>query len=1137
MFSRKYANDIKPNVKSAIERKLNFAKLYLIYKDYDTALNNIHEYLKCNDDSAVGHKVLAQIYEAMGESEKALDSYQKSLQYDCKQDDVLMKICKLLISHPCDVETLRFWVEKAEKAFPRHNIVAELKECVEDVERLANGHENSFIYPDKNSSINANNSFYYTPLSERFSNSKLNATLNQKISAEKFEEKLNQIAKKQEELLKSICDRQDLLLKSNNEIVEAIKEGNENFKSKLDKIHSTLEEIYLLKNLSFSKKQEYSGNLDLAYSYPEGSNVNMAAVGNVNASNTYQTYTIGSGTMNDANKSKDYQEWPTATNTTVSMPKDTGMTAPKMSSAQDFSMKFQSDITEAFQKAIHGAKGFNDSNGGSIPLNEMFRSPQNSWACHACFVDNSGENFNCISCETPKGGTQHIGTVNQSTDLYGNSMTPSGLYPQALFPTASKTSPSFFQPPKESNFDSSKTQSNLSTIGGSQQIDNRPLSEVFKTQPDNWQCQTCYVSNSANDTTCVACETPKPGSQAISVSNNQPTTFKFGIQSSTTSPQNDQKQQNNLFKFQPSGWQCQSCCFSNPHDAVACVSCEVAKPGSQLVSIASSQSTTTFKFGTPVASTPLFSKEGNQPTFKFEGFSKLNADADNTGGFTFGENLLSKQNSSSAEKTSPSKPFSFTETLKQSQSTFQFGSSQNFSFKFGGVLNTSPTGKSLKQPHDVPNSPEYYQESPEHSNDDSMHFKPLIPLPPKIEVKTGEEDETVLFDERAKLYRFVSNEWKERGIGEIKILHDSKNNRIRLLMRRDQVLKVCLNHCITKDLKLNPKGNVNEEGGVKSFQWSAVDYSEGVPNSEVFAIKFKNCAIAENFRKVFEDSKMLLDSQKNEVQESEKQPTDGVIKNTLDSDLEIIYERPFPPKEIEGKLKNLKLPINFYDYEKAKPCPGCRGCEDKMPKLLCEIKDMKNQPVEDTNSSTQNLFSAAIAAQGTASSWTINTSGSTPSWLSTKLVPVFKCNDGKDFKPVIPLPDLVEVKTGEEDETPVFSQRAKLYRYDPSAKQWKERGVGDFKILKHDTKKRYRLLLRRDQVLKIACNHYLSKSLNFTPMANSETAVCWFAVDYSEENPVSEKFAVKFKNKAILNEFLEAIEVAKQNIDDAQSGE
>lgn len=56
------------------------------------------------------------------------------------------------------------------------------------------------------------------------------------------------------------------------------------------------------------------------------------------------------------------------------------------------------------------------------------------------------------------------------------------------------------------------------------------------------------------------------------------------------------------------------------------------------------------------------------------------------------------------------------------------------------------------------------------------HYEPIIPLPEAIVVKTGEEDEEVLFIERAKLYRWSTNdsgtgEWKERGVGQIKVLH------------------------------------------------------------------------------------------------------------------------------------------------------------------------------------------------------------------------------------------------------------------------------------------------------------------------------------------------------------------------------
>ena len=41
------------------------------------------------------------------------------------------------------------------------------------------------------------------------------------------------------------------------------------------------------------------------------------------------------------------------------------------------------------------------------------------------------------------------------------------------------------------------------------------------------------------------------------------------------------------------------------------------------------------------------------------------------------------------------------------------------------------------------------------------------------------------------------------------------------------------------------------------------------------------------------------------------------------------------------------------------------------------------------------------------------------------------------FEPIVPLPDLVEVKTGEEGDEVLFTSRSKLYRFDDA---WKERG-------------------------------------------------------------------------------------------------
>ena len=140
----------------------------------------------------------------------------------------------------------------------------------------------------------------------------------------------------------------------------------------------------------------------------------------------------------------------------------------------------------------------------------------------------------------------------------------------------------------------------------------------------------------------------------------------------------------------------------------------------------------------------------------------------------------------------------------------------------------------------------------QHSEDDHIYFEPVVKLPDNVEVTTGEEDGDLLYYHRSKLFRFVENEWKERGVGEVRIRRNKHTNKARILMRREQVLNICMNHPLSKDLELKPMPN--SKG--KAWVWHAVDFAEDEQTDEQFAIKFGTEEIAKSFKDIFEKAVM-----------------------------------------------------------------------------------------------------------------------------------------------------------------------------------------------------------------------------------------------------------------------------------------
>lgn len=132
------------------------------------------------------------------------------------------------------------------------------------------------------------------------------------------------------------------------------------------------------------------------------------------------------------------------------------------------------------------------------------------------------------------------------------------------------------------------------------------------------------------------------------------------------------------------------------------------------------------------------------------------------------------------------------------------------------------------------------------------------------------------------------------------------------------------------------------------------------------------------------------------------------------------------------------------------------------------------------------------------------------------------------FEPLVQL-EKVEVKTNEEDEEVVHKVRAKLFRFHASTLEWKERGTGDVKFLKHKTTGKTRILMRRDKTLKICANHLISSDYELKPNVGSDRSwVYTVAADVSEGEPEAQTLAIRFGKKEFADEFKKHFDEAKK---------
>lgn len=170
-------------------------------------------------------------------------------------------------------------------------------------------------------------------------------------------------------------------------------------------------------------------------------------------------------------------------------------------------------------------------------------------------------------------------------------------------------------------------------------------------------------------------------------------------------------------------------------------------------------------------------------------------------GIAKGANVADKKSSDKTDEIKP-KPLSF-------------GTGLSFGGGFGVLNNSNAENSQSKESHT--------QEISKPSDITSKEPTPQFNLQMQ-DVKSGEESEDCIFQCAAKLYQLtdLKHGWKERGVGNIKVNRNKKDEKTRLVMRSRSILKVILNLPLLKGLKVQ-KGFPGSLQSEKFIRITAVD--------------------------------------------------------------------------------------------------------------------------------------------------------------------------------------------------------------------------------------------------------------------------------------------------------------------------
>ncbi|CAG2060812.1 unnamed protein product, partial [Timema podura] len=328
-----------------------------------------------------------------------------------------------------------------------------------------------------------------------------------------------------------------------------------------------------------------------------------------------------------------------------------------------------------------------------------------------------------------------------------------------------------------------------------------------------------------------------------------------------------------------------------------------------------------------------------------------------------------------------------------------------------------------------------------------------------------------------------TKEWKERGVGEMKILHHPTNHTFRLLLRREQVSlelsppprnewlfevhKVVCNHLITADLDLKPLATSD-----KAWCWGALNYTEeGEGRLEELAVRFKLSDTAQDFKERIEDIRTILLVQRYTYRK-------GTL-STLDRD------------------SNLDLPIiGSLVHYKSSAWPPKQDFKERIEDIRTILLVQQTETLEVTEVTEDN--ESEEVSYSRRSTYTVEeVEGEPLVWNPS--------NEEEDLE-------------YEEDaeKTLMFEKRATLLVRDPSTQQWDTQGPGDLQVIYDPDIFAARIYFECDRSGEQRCNTVIATN---TSLEVDKKDCTWCSVDNSQDTPAQKTFMARFSSVEAAQEF------------------